>query len=85
MLSAKKVVKEEMENTNSALNEVIDYTLDLYSSEKWERKAVTQVKKTKSMNIVPFYEHFTKLLESKKRNYFLKFVVLGPLKTNLFY
>lgn len=85
MLFVKKVVKEEMESINSVFNEVIDYILDLYFSEKWERKVVIQVKKIKLMNIVFFYEYFIKLFEFKKRNYFLKFVVLGFFKINLFY
>lgn len=85
MLFVKKVVKEEMENINLVFNEVIDYILDLYFSEKWERKVVIQVKKIKLMNIVFFYEYFIKLFEFKKRNYFLKFVVLGFFKINLFY
>lgn len=57
MLSAKKLVKDEMENINSEFNEVSDCTLDLYSHERWERKAVTHIKKTKtnSLNITPFY------------------------------
>lgn len=54
MLSAKKLVIDEMENTNSAFNAVTDYTLDLYSHKRWGRKAVTQVKKKISMNITVF-------------------------------
>lgn len=55
MQSTKKLGKDEMENTNSAFNEVIDYTLDLYFHERWARKAVTHVKKRNSMSIIPFH------------------------------
>lgn len=34
MLSAKTLVQDEVENTNSEFNEVSDYTLDLYSHER---------------------------------------------------
>lgn len=53
-----------MGNTSSAFNEVVDYRFIIF--ERWERKAVTHVKKTNSMNIIPFYVHFTQLLEPKK-------------------
>jgi hypothetical protein len=34
MLSAKKLVRDERENTNSALRDVIDYTLHLQTHER---------------------------------------------------
>ena len=64
MLSAKTLVQDEVENTNSEFNDVSDYTLDLYSHERWERKAVTHVKKTTSTNIIPFYVHFKKATQA---------------------
>lgn len=84
MLSAKKLVKDEMENTNSAFNEVIDYTLDLCSHKIWEKKTVTHVKKTNPRNSITSYVHFTKLLKPKRRDYFPKFIILGPLKKTHF-